>query len=228
MTDCTICYDSLGRVPIKLPCGHLFHEECLILWVYTNKSCPLCRRNVDVKTIYGNKALFFLLKKLFSILMTIVFFSLHISLDIYRFLFLFRALDISKLLVLGVCFYIIPRISDQYTNYKYLTSYLSWIVICIAGDPTIIMSRYFYSVVLRDQISYIIKVLLYRFYSRDRCADDIKNLSKTVNVRFKVASFAIVVLTILNACLGFWTIVIKIVHHAVMSNVTQLGRELMN
>ncbi|CAN0862342.1 E3 ubiquitin-protein ligase RING1-like [Linum grandiflorum] len=31
-----------GRV-IKLECKHIFHQSCLMNWLNTSKTCPLCR-----------------------------------------------------------------------------------------------------------------------------------------------------------------------------------------
>ena len=40
--ECTIClrqlYDSM-----TLPCEHSFHLKCIVKWLSTNKTCPLCR-----------------------------------------------------------------------------------------------------------------------------------------------------------------------------------------
>ncbi|CAN0871659.1 E3 ubiquitin-protein ligase RING1-like [Linum grandiflorum] len=44
---CTICLGEMGggRV-IKLECKHVFHQSCLINWLKTSKTCPLCRFQV--------------------------------------------------------------------------------------------------------------------------------------------------------------------------------------
>eukprot|EP01084_Bolivina_argentea_P228463 385857_1 len=43
--QCVICMDSLSAIGKigKLECGHKFHRKCLIEWVESNQTCPLCR-----------------------------------------------------------------------------------------------------------------------------------------------------------------------------------------
>lgn len=43
--NCCICLDDheLGSMATKLPCGHLFHLECITDWLSKNCSCPICR-----------------------------------------------------------------------------------------------------------------------------------------------------------------------------------------
>ncbi|KAL7093673.1 hypothetical protein ACP275_11G053500 [Erythranthe tilingii] len=31
----------------KVPCGHIFHENCISQWLSGHDSCPLCRGNVS-------------------------------------------------------------------------------------------------------------------------------------------------------------------------------------
>lgn len=40
--NCAICRDALKSAK-KLPCGHLFHTNCLRSWLEYNHSCPSCR-----------------------------------------------------------------------------------------------------------------------------------------------------------------------------------------
>ncbi|KAG0244532.1 E3 ubiquitin-protein ligase hrd1 [Actinomortierella wolfii] len=37
---------TLSSVPKKLPCGHIFHFQCLKSWLERQQSCPTCRRMV--------------------------------------------------------------------------------------------------------------------------------------------------------------------------------------
>ncbi|XP_071690612.1 RING-H2 finger protein ATL64-like [Rutidosis leptorrhynchoides] len=47
--ECTICLsvfeeDEIGR---KLPgCGHVFHVDCIDMWLHSHSTCPICRASV--------------------------------------------------------------------------------------------------------------------------------------------------------------------------------------
>lgn len=43
--DCSICQEEFKGVMAvnKLPCGHLFHKECLVPWFKDSSHCPNCR-----------------------------------------------------------------------------------------------------------------------------------------------------------------------------------------
>ncbi|KAL3656488.1 hypothetical protein V7S43_018635 [Phytophthora oleae] len=52
---CSICLseDPLtdeARPVVALPCGHHFHEDCVIDWFSTSPTCPLCRRSLTLCT----------------------------------------------------------------------------------------------------------------------------------------------------------------------------------
>ncbi|XP_073276725.1 E3 ubiquitin-protein ligase CIP8-like [Primulina huaijiensis] len=42
---CSICKDlvNAGESAKKLPCGHLYHGECILTWLGSRNSCPVCR-----------------------------------------------------------------------------------------------------------------------------------------------------------------------------------------
>lgn len=45
-TDCSICLDKyrFSVYVCGLPCGHLFHQECIMVWLQRdNHNCPMCR-----------------------------------------------------------------------------------------------------------------------------------------------------------------------------------------
>jgi hypothetical protein len=43
--ECSICLMEVneGQNTILLPCGHMFHEECVTKWLQIHNTCPLCR-----------------------------------------------------------------------------------------------------------------------------------------------------------------------------------------
>lgn len=45
---CVICQMTYkrGDQQIKLPCGHLYHAECITKWLSINKKCPVCNNEV--------------------------------------------------------------------------------------------------------------------------------------------------------------------------------------
>lgn len=40
--SCLVCREDMNHGK-KLPCGHVFHMECLRMWLQHQQSCPLCR-----------------------------------------------------------------------------------------------------------------------------------------------------------------------------------------
>jgi len=44
-TDCSICLDELvvGQPALRIPCGHLYHEDCVKDWLRKSNECPVCR-----------------------------------------------------------------------------------------------------------------------------------------------------------------------------------------
>jgi hypothetical protein len=45
---CSICLAELlvGTQATRLPCSHLYHEECIMKWFGRSNTCPLCRQIV--------------------------------------------------------------------------------------------------------------------------------------------------------------------------------------
>ena len=43
--ECSICLTEIneGQNTVLLPCGHMFHDECVTKWLKIHNTCPLCR-----------------------------------------------------------------------------------------------------------------------------------------------------------------------------------------
>ncbi|KAK1288318.1 E3 ubiquitin-protein ligase RING1 [Acorus calamus] len=43
--DCRVCFDefSVGSEVMRMPCGHLFHRDCILKWLERSGVCPMCR-----------------------------------------------------------------------------------------------------------------------------------------------------------------------------------------
>jgi len=51
LPSCTIClgdYET-GEALVKLPCGHMYHDECIASWTAEHSKCPLC--NLDLASV---------------------------------------------------------------------------------------------------------------------------------------------------------------------------------
>jgi E3 ubiquitin-protein ligase RNF115/126 len=45
MLECSVCQEELetNNLAIELPCGHLFHKQCILSWLEAHNNCPVCR-----------------------------------------------------------------------------------------------------------------------------------------------------------------------------------------
>ncbi|KAK4429770.1 putative E3 ubiquitin-protein ligase RHC2A [Sesamum alatum] len=48
---CSICLEGFsdGGLGTRLPCNHVFHENCILRWLRGNHVCPLCRYQLPVE-----------------------------------------------------------------------------------------------------------------------------------------------------------------------------------
>lgn len=52
-TQCSICFDEFKVAEScvrKLPCNHLFHQNCIFPWLRINGTCPVCRARLNIGT----------------------------------------------------------------------------------------------------------------------------------------------------------------------------------
>jgi len=48
--ECSVCFDvPEGEYIYKSSCGHVFHNSCMIQWLATNNTCPVCRTELYKK-----------------------------------------------------------------------------------------------------------------------------------------------------------------------------------
>jgi hypothetical protein len=50
--SCTVCVDPIAMLTkgMFMPCGHIFHPECLKPWLDTNNTCPVCRFELPLES----------------------------------------------------------------------------------------------------------------------------------------------------------------------------------
>lgn len=48
LDECSICLECYVKKDkiVNLECDHIFHKECIKLWLNKNNSCPQCRENI--------------------------------------------------------------------------------------------------------------------------------------------------------------------------------------
>ena len=42
-SECCICLDKTSQPWKTLPCGHAFHQTCILNWIKYHQTCPVCR-----------------------------------------------------------------------------------------------------------------------------------------------------------------------------------------
>eukprot|EP00762_Andalucia_godoyi_P008468 ANDGO_05759.mRNA.1 E3 ubiquitin-protein ligase RING1-like len=50
--ECSVCMDAFSSedkdgIAIRMPCKHVFHQECLMPWLKDHNSCPSCRMELE-------------------------------------------------------------------------------------------------------------------------------------------------------------------------------------
>lgn len=45
--ECSICFNNIKSYHNGiLPCGHMFHSDCILKWIERSSTCPLCRQSL--------------------------------------------------------------------------------------------------------------------------------------------------------------------------------------
>ncbi|KAB1214816.1 E3 ubiquitin-protein ligase RING1-like [Morella rubra] len=46
---CSVCIESFrsGEGGKQVPCGHVYHANCIASWLSSHSSCPVCRREIS-------------------------------------------------------------------------------------------------------------------------------------------------------------------------------------
>ncbi|KAL5278788.1 hypothetical protein ACFFRR_003420 [Megaselia abdita] len=52
--DCLICHEDIIRTGygISVECGHVFHGKCILEWMESHQTCPICRNSFTVNQIH--------------------------------------------------------------------------------------------------------------------------------------------------------------------------------
>ena len=49
--DCNICYDKISNPVLEPNCQNVFCGQCILKWLETKNTCPLCRQTVEIKNL---------------------------------------------------------------------------------------------------------------------------------------------------------------------------------
>ncbi|KAJ0967063.1 hypothetical protein J5N97_023980 [Dioscorea zingiberensis] len=53
---CSVCRDEVraGAIATQMPCGHVYHRDCILPWLALRNSCPVCRRELPATGAVGD------------------------------------------------------------------------------------------------------------------------------------------------------------------------------
>jgi len=51
---CTVCQDDYNEQDelVEMPCGHEFHDNCVVNWLKLHNTCPVCRKAVESENVH--------------------------------------------------------------------------------------------------------------------------------------------------------------------------------
>lgn len=55
--ECTICLETFEekKKARQIICQHIFHQECIDVWLCMNQTCPMCREDLSIKNLKNKK-----------------------------------------------------------------------------------------------------------------------------------------------------------------------------
>ena len=53
---CVICYEDFqeGDIVTTLPCAHVFHIDCIKVWILQHGNCPVCKFIITKSSLLGD------------------------------------------------------------------------------------------------------------------------------------------------------------------------------
>ncbi|GKT35278.1 hypothetical protein ADUPG1_008468 [Aduncisulcus paluster] len=58
---CGICFSIVFPDPVRLKCGHVFHQACIEPWIATHRTCPTCKSPIQPGEYYIDRLALYLL-----------------------------------------------------------------------------------------------------------------------------------------------------------------------
>ncbi|CAI9784964.1 unnamed protein product [Fraxinus pennsylvanica] len=54
---CVACKDevAIGKKVTRMPCSHLYHGDCIFLWLRIRNTCPICRYELHTDNVGDEK-----------------------------------------------------------------------------------------------------------------------------------------------------------------------------
>ncbi|KAJ2957748.1 hypothetical protein NQZ79_g6597 [Umbelopsis isabellina] len=58
LQPCAVCTEDYvpQEEALKLPCSHIFHQDCIVPWLRMNQTCPVCRFSVESRPSSSNSS----------------------------------------------------------------------------------------------------------------------------------------------------------------------------